>query len=133
MENSINTSLSENIKNLTQAFFNLIKDTLKLAGAEAQQTGKSIVQIGILLPLIRIIAVITWLSICGVIALYLISLQYTWLFAFCCLALLNFTLLVTLGLLLLNAKKYLGFPATRRQLQVSQYSEKNLSKDYYHE
>lgn len=128
MENN-NQSLIETLKNITQAYFNVAKDTASLAGAEARLAGKSLINIVALLSFLKYLVVVTWLSICSILALYLISLQYSLLVAFSAVTLLNVLAIIITVSLLLKAKNRLSFPATRRQLQ----GLNNLEDEYYHE
>lgn len=124
-----NQSLTDTIKSLTQAFFKTVKDTASLAGAEAKLAGKSLINIALLLIVLRALAFLTWISICAVLALYLLSLGYTWLTALAAVTLLNVIAIAVVVVGLLRLKRNLSFPATRRQLQAGN----NFDQDFYNE
>lgn len=112
-------SLSANIKNIAQTFLKTITDLALLASTEARLAGESIIKIIQLIVIIKILAIITWLSLCGAVAFYVVSLNFSWIVAFLAVAGLNLIALVLAYLMQLKLKKNLYFPATRRQLRSS--------------
>ncbi len=112
-------SLNTTIKNIAQTFFKTLADIANLASAEAILAGKSLITIIQLTVIIKLLAIITWLSICGALAFYLASLQLSWAVVFLAIAALNFIALLCSYLMQLKLRKNLYFPATRRQLRRS--------------
>lgn len=111
-------TLLEIVINLIQNFFKTVKSIGHLASAETQLAKKTLLNIITLWVILRIFLLTTWLSFCGVIALYLTSLGYSLLFALSIICLLNFLVVLSIVLTILKIKTNLSFPATRRQIQL---------------
>lgn len=127
MDEENNFSIVATLQSLAQTFFKALADAASLVGAEALLAGKSLINIVVLIVVMRILAIITWLCLCGSLAVYLAQLTQSWSISLLALALVNFIALFAVYLMQLKLKKNLSFPATRRQLLNS------VDKGPYHE
>lgn len=127
-------SLRELFNSLTHTFFKTIKDLGCLARAEARLAGKSLIHILLLTIVIRILAIITWISLCGALGFYLFYLLNNWALSFLIIAIVNGVLLGLTAWTILQKKKNLLFSATRRQLQqMTSPIQHHLDEDTFNE
>lgn len=130
--NNNQRSFLEILISLIQSSFKTFKEMTQLAGLETKLAKKTLVNILILSSIIKIFTLTTWLSFCGVIGLYLMSLGFSALFTLSIICLLNFLVVLAIAITILRIKAYLFFPATRRQLQLMHHPI-SLDKDFNNE
>ena len=119
MEKRKNPSLYRLVTRMIDGFLKTTKDLSALAQAEARLAIKSFINIAILSVLLRTLLITTWLSICAGFALYLAILQNNWMLSFAEMAVLNFILMIIVGVYILKLKNNFSFSGTRRQLDFS--------------
>lgn len=123
------TSLIPILVNLAQAYLKRLCDVIELASLEARLAVRTLFSLAILFFVACILVFSSWLCLLFLAFLYLVSLQYTPLFAASIITLMNVVLLLTCGIYIWNVKRNLFFPATRKQL----YGANNADKELLHE
>jgi uncharacterized membrane protein YqjE len=116
MDDQSNQSLYNIVNAIIGAYLKLISDVIKIVNLEAILAKKSFVRIIILTMLAGTILFSTWLSLLGLLLLYLIKLNYSWLLAMSAITLLNVIILFIIFIVIMQLKKNLSFSATRRQI-----------------
>lgn len=107
-----------------------MENITNLAVLETKLAIKSFVQIIVISHLARIFLMTTWLGICGVIFLLLVSYQFGELYSLLAIVLLNFILLILTSMHMLELKKNLSLPATFKQLQsLGELNKKELTDE----
>jgi hypothetical protein len=96
--------------------FRVINNMTRLIKQDAYLAGRSVVLIITLAVMLACLLTSTWLGILAVIFVCLIKLKWSWIIATTIVFLLNFLLLLVIGMVISKAKENLSFPATRRQL-----------------
>jgi hypothetical protein len=104
----VSTLISLHIKRMT--------NFIQLATLEAKLTGKTLIRMTILLYVMGFFVLSTWASLLLILFIYLVSLQFSELFAAFIIMLLNLAGLFIIVFSLLRMKQDLLFPATRRQI-----------------
>lgn len=117
MEERQQPGLQDLIKNLTDSFFQLIRDVMLLAKAEAALAKRSLVVLLLLSFLAAALLMTLWIGIQALFFLGLLHFHYSQLIALCIVTAVNFLLFMLVVVRILKVKEYLFFPATRRQLQ----------------
>jgi hypothetical protein len=97
------------------SYFKRLMNLLRLAKLEAQLAGKTFWQLLLLCFIFSGLLLSAWLSILGLLFVFLLSFHLSWLLIFSLIVLLNFFLLLVIGLFIMYLKKNMLFPATRRQ------------------
>lgn len=97
--------------------FNLVSKTIKLIGLEANLASKSLISIIILSVIMALLCTTTWICIMLLIFFYLISLTWTTMEALLIIILLNVILLIIVSFSIVQFKKKLLFPETRRRIR----------------
>jgi hypothetical protein len=104
---------------LVPTFFSLFGKVIALVGLEARKAGKSITKLIVLAVMCGIVITSTWLCVLGLLAAYLISIQYTYTCIFTILIIVNLLILIILAKLMKQSSKYLFFPQTRMHIKNS--------------
>ena len=104
------------IVNLIEAYIEQVKDFTHLIGLEADLAGKTLIEIIILLLALAFFLFPSWLCLQVLLFFYLLTLHYSYVMAALFVALFNLFLVVSCFLTIIKIKKYLFFPATRKQL-----------------
>lgn len=103
------------IPTIIQLFGNL----LALINLEAREAGNSITKLILLAVICGVIIMSTWLCVLGLFATYLVSIHYSYLFAFSILVVTNIVILLLLVILMQQTSKPLFFPKTRLHIKSS--------------
>lgn len=98
-----------------QSYFEHVKNLMQLASLETQLALKSVLRILMLSVVFAMLVVTTWIGLLAALFVFLLSLHLSWLLTFLIVGLLNISMLVGVGLLILRVKKDMSFTATRRQ------------------
>ena len=116
MDDSNHTNITTLLKTLIETYIKRLSNLTQLASLEAKLAGKTLIKITILLLIAIFLVASAWFSLLLVTYLYLVSLHYSWLCSAIIVACINIFLLVLVLMYILIIKKYLFFPATRRQI-----------------
>ena len=116
MDDQSKQSLYNIVNTIIGAYFKVISDTFKVVKLEAILAKNSFIKIVILAMFAGTILFSTWLSLLGLLLLYLIKLNFSWLLAVSAVILLNVIILFIIVIIILQLKKNLYFSATRRQI-----------------
>lgn len=89
----------------------------ELIGAESRIAVKSIILIIMLSAIFGCLLVASWLCLMGVVCVYLVSLQLSWMSSLLIIFSLNILILIFIGIYIIRVKERLFFPATRYQVR----------------
>lgn len=127
MEEQSNRSLYNIINVIIGTYFKLISDVFKIFNLESLLAKKSLIKIIILALFAGVILFSTWLSLLGLLLIYLIQLHYGWIISMSAIALLNILILLIIVFIIMRLKNNLSFSATRRQ--ISKFRNKESVDD----
>jgi len=117
------------VKNMFSTFFKLLGDLKSLAAAEAQLTLKSFVNVSILYIIGGLFVASTWLCLLALFGAILMTFGFSAVSSIAMVCLLNLVMLVIIGICILQQKKHIGFPATRKQITALSKFKKDASNE----
>lgn len=115
-EKAGNRSLYRIINIIIGSYFNLFADIFKIFHLETALAKKSFSKIIFCILLAAVILFSTWLSLLGLLLVYLIQLHYSWLISVSAIAVLNLIILLIIVFIIMRLMGNLSFSATRRQI-----------------
>jgi hypothetical protein len=115
--------------NLIQAYLKRLSDLAHLANLEAKLALKTLVNLTILLFVGILLLLASWCSLLTLLFIYLVSLNLSWLVSAAIVCAVNITLLISVICYMFAIKKYLFFPATRRQISETIMPDKEMDNE----
>lgn len=126
MDDQGNQSLYNIISTIVCVYIKLIREVVELVNLEAVLAKKSLIKIIGLCAVAVVILFSTWFSVLGLLLLFLVQLHFSWLMAISVIVALNVLLLFIVIIAIMQLKKNLTFPATRRQISIIHSANKDL-------
>lgn len=120
MEDKTKSSMGQTVMRFVialPAFFRLLQHFLALVKHDAQVAKRSFITLLLLYLMLTSLLTSIWIGLMGMLLLYLIWLNLSWLIALTILIILNLLLLIIVVLCILVVKNNLTFPETRQLLR----------------
>ena len=126
MEDNSHVSIITIVINLAKAYLNRLSELAHLVNLETKLALKTFINLIFLFILLLFFLCSIWLCLQAMLIVKLVSLQFSWQSAISITLIINLFLFASVCFYMLWIKKYLFFPATRRQISdKSAYIEGN--------
>lgn len=120
MTNKRKSSISSIILNLIALvpnFVSFTRNLIRLIESEARLAGRSLLLIAMLSLVMAALLASTWFCSLALLALYLVSIHWSWMEAIFLVIILNLVLIIIVGVKIMRAKENLFFPASSEKLK----------------
>lgn len=120
MKKQEDLSFTQSVVGLIKTFFSLVTDIFDLAATEIRLAKKNLIRVVWLFIVVVFLLISVWIFLLAALAAWLVSLHLSWELALLAVAGLVAVALIIVLIMFLRAGYSLTFPATRRQLGLSE-------------